>query len=164
MGIRIVPIEEKHVEGFHACLDIVAKEKKFLAMQEAPPLESTRAFVKNVLATGEVQFVALYDDAVVGWCDILKLKLASFSHTGSVGMGLLPEYRGKGIGKRLLATAIEAAFASGMERIELMVYASNESAIRLYRSLGFAEEGRMIRKGKIDGVYLDMIAMALFKA
>jgi ribosomal protein S18 acetylase RimI-like enzyme len=78
-------------------------------------------------------------------------------------MGLLPQYRGKGIGKRILESAIKAAFSAGIERIELMVYDSNEAAIRLYRSLGFVEEGRMAKKARIDGAYLGMICMALFK-
>jgi ribosomal protein S18 acetylase RimI-like enzyme len=163
MSVRIVPIEEKHAESFHACVDVVAKEKRFLALQEAPPLESTREFVKGILASGQVQYVALDGDRVVGWCDILVPKLAAFSHVGTVGMGLLPEYRGNGIGRRILETAIKAAFSTGIERIELLVYETNPQAIRLYRSLGFVEEGRMARKAKIGGAYLGMICMALFK-
>jgi ribosomal protein S18 acetylase RimI-like enzyme len=163
MGIEIVPIEGKHADGFHACLDVVAREKRFLALQEAPPIESTREFVKGIVGSGQVQFVALEDERVVGWCDILVPKLEAFSHVGTIGMGLLPQYRGRGIGKRILETAVKAAFSAGIERIELMVYESNEAAIRLYRSLGFVEEGRMAKKARIDGAYLGMICMALFK-
>lgn len=160
--MRIVPIEEKHADGFHACLDAVAKEKRFLAFQEAPPIESTRTFVKDNIGTGQVQLVVLDDETVVGWCDILRPKLATFAHVGTVGMGLLSGYRGKGIGRDLLARAVKAAFSSGMEKIELQVFDSNVYAIELYRSLGFSEEGRLIGKAKIDGAYLSMLCMALF--
>lgn len=44
MSIVILPREEQFAEGFHACLDEVAREKKYVAFQEAPPLEKTRAF------------------------------------------------------------------------------------------------------------------------
>jgi ribosomal protein S18 acetylase RimI-like enzyme len=163
MSTRIVPIEQKHADGFHACVDAVAREKRFLIFQEAPPVESTRAFVRENLESGQVHFVVLDGERVVGWCDIRKTKLPSVAHVGTVGIGLLPEFRGKGIGKALLAAAIRAAFASGVERIELMVYASNLEALALYRTLGFVEEGRMARRARIDGAYLDMICMALFK-
>ena len=43
--IEIVPIAESHIEGFHRDLDIVALERRYLAFLEAPPIESTRAFV-----------------------------------------------------------------------------------------------------------------------
>ena len=36
--IRIVPITLEHVEGFHAALDAVSRERRWLAMVEAPPL------------------------------------------------------------------------------------------------------------------------------
>jgi ribosomal protein S18 acetylase RimI-like enzyme len=50
-----------------------------------------------------------------------------------------------------------------VERIELRVRSSNTAAIELYRKLGFAEEGRFIRRLKIGpGTYLDDIAMALW--
>ena len=42
MAVEIVPIEEKHIEGFRLCLDGVAREKKFLVFTEAPSLQSVR--------------------------------------------------------------------------------------------------------------------------
>lgn len=99
MNLRIIPIEEKHAEGFHACLDYVAKERKYLVFQEAPPLESTLGFVKENVETGQVQLVVMDEEKVVGWCDILKPKSVAFAHVGAVGIGLLPGYRGKGCGE-----------------------------------------------------------------
>jgi ribosomal protein S18 acetylase RimI-like enzyme len=163
MNISIIPIEEKHAQGFHACLDFVAKEKKYLLFQEAPPIESTVSFVKENVDTGQVQLVAMDDEIIVGWCDILRPKIATYAHVGVVGIGLLPTYRGKGIGRRLLEEAITKALSSGIERIELAVYDTNSKAMDLYRSVGFIEEGRMIKKAKINETYIDMVCMALLK-
>jgi ribosomal protein S18 acetylase RimI-like enzyme len=77
-------------------------------------------------------------------------------------MGLLPDYRGLGLGSRLMEITVEAARALGLEKVELVVYASNRSAINLYRKFGFEVEGRQRRKRKIDGVYDDQILMGLF--
>jgi ribosomal protein S18 acetylase RimI-like enzyme len=76
-------------------------------------------------------------------------------------MGLLPEYRGRGLGRQLAVHAIEAARQKGIERIELEVFASNTPAIALYRALGFATEGTKRRARKLDGEYDDNIIMAL---
>jgi RimJ/RimL family protein N-acetyltransferase len=49
-----------------------------------------------------------------------------------------------------------------LERIELEVFASNTPAITLYEKKGFVVEGVKKKARKLDGVYDDMIQMALF--
>jgi len=48
-----------------------------------------------------------------------------------------PEYRGRGVGRRLLSTAVRALQHAGEQRIYLNVTEGNERAIRLYWGLGF---------------------------
>jgi GNAT superfamily N-acetyltransferase len=52
---------------------------------------------------------------------------------------VLPAYRQKGIGKRLMDTVEEKAHASGCGKITLEVRHDNKQAHRLYRSLGYGE-------------------------
>jgi RimJ/RimL family protein N-acetyltransferase len=160
--IRIVPTAEAYVEGFHACVDLVARERRYLAFVEGPPVEMSRAFVRGLVAGGGVQFLAL-DAAgvVVGWCDVVRDRRAGFGHCGHLGMGLLPHARGRGLGRWLADETIRAARDSGMERIELEVFASNHRAIALYERLGFVVEGMKRRARKLDGEYDDNVLMAL---
>ncbi len=163
MNIRIVPVEERHAVGYHAVLDAVARERRWLHLLEAPPLERSAAFIKELIAGLGVQVVAVDEsDKVVGWCDIVRGDRESIAHTGSLGMGLIKEHRGQGVGRRLMETAISAAKAQGVERVELEVFASNAAAVTLYRKLGFREEGRKLKARKIDGAYDDSLVMALF--
>ena len=76
-------------------------------------------------------------------------------------MGLLREWRGRGVGRRLIGRAIEASRALPQARVEPTVRADNESAIALYRRVGFEEEGRRRRALLVDAVYYDDILMAL---
>ena len=99
MSIVIVPITEAHVEGFHACLDAVAREQKFLAQIEAPPLDRVRGFVTEGIAAGVAQCVALDAGTVVGWCDIFPAWAHATRHCGTLGLGLLPAYRGLGLAR-----------------------------------------------------------------
>lgn len=50
------------------------------------------------------------------------------------------EFRGKGIGKKLLEKAVDFCRERGYSRILLMVSASNETAVRLYDRMGFKAE------------------------
>lgn len=56
-------------------------------------------------------------------------------------LGVLPEYRGHGISRKLIAAIEERARESGHHRIGLLVDFDNAGAERLYRSLGFRDAG-----------------------
>lgn len=160
--IRILPTTEAHVEGIHRCVDVVARERRYIAFTAAPPLASSRAFVRMLLDGGGVQVVAVdVTGEVVGWCDLVRDPRDGFAHGWRLGMGLLPSVRGRGIGRRLAQAAIASAVEHGAERIELEVFASNARAIALYERLGFAREGVKRRARKLDGIVDDSVMMAL---
>jgi ribosomal protein S18 acetylase RimI-like enzyme len=77
---------------------------------------------------------------------VLPLDRPAMQHSGVLGMGLLPEYRGRGLGRRLMERALEASRVFGLSRIELSVREDNARAAALYAKLGFAVEGRKRRR------------------
>jgi ribosomal protein S18 acetylase RimI-like enzyme len=160
--VQIVPISEEYIEGFHRCLDSVARERRFLGLVKAPPLESTREFVLSNISRNIPQYVAVEGGRVVGWCDISPNRREGFTHCGSLGMGVLRDYRGQGHGTRMMEDAILTAKENGIERVELEVYASNVPAIRLYEKRGYVHEGVKKKARKLDGKYDDILLMALF--
>jgi ribosomal protein S18 acetylase RimI-like enzyme len=158
--IEIVAIAPEHIESFHRTLDLVAKERRFLSFLEAPPIESTRAFVGEIIRQGHPQFVVLSRGDVVGWCDVLPKSRPIYSHTGVLGVGLLPAFRGQGIGSRLILQTLDAAYTFGLSRVELTVRENNKNAIALYWKIGFETEGLLRNSVKIDGVHENVIMMA----
>jgi len=160
---QILPIAHEHIVGFRDALGSVARERAYLAHIDAPSLEWATDFVTNNIAMGHAQCVAVEQGRVVGWCDILPNPRPGFGHSGSVGMGVLREWRGQGLGKALLEACIRKAFANGLTRIELEVYADNANAIALYRRLGFVEEGLKRRARVFDGRSQDLLLMALLQ-
>lgn len=162
-SIRIAPIADEYIESFRVALDTVARERKYLSLLEAPPPEETRAFVLSMIEKGNPQFVALVDGNVVGWCDIIRHFFPSHAHAGKLGMGIIPAYRGKGLGRQLIDTTVRAAHEAGIERIELSVHADNGRAIALYEKVGFVREGFARKSVCIDQHYRDAIYMALLQ-
>lgn len=160
--IRIIPTTDEHAEGFNACVGAVAKERRYITPVDTPPVEWARAFVAKVILNGGVHLVAVdASGTVVGWCVVERRTTEGVRHVGRLGIGMLPEARGRGLGRRLMAAVIDAARGKGMERIELEVFASNERAIALYERSGFAREGLKRRVRKLDGRYDDDVLMAL---
>jgi ribosomal protein S18 acetylase RimI-like enzyme len=161
MAVEIVPITQEHMEGFHRALDFVARERRYLAFLEAPPPESTRAFVLNNIAQGYPQQVAVSEGEVVGWCDIVPKSRPVHAHVGVLGVALLPEFRGQGLGGRLIRQTLDAARAFGLHRVELTVRENNANAITLYRKIGFETEALMRDAIKVDDVCENVVLMAL---
>ncbi len=52
-------------------------------------------------------------------------------------LGIIPEYRGKGIGSSLLDAALQGFESIGCTHVSLEVTVQNSAAIRLYHSVGF---------------------------
>lgn len=162
--VRIVPVAEHHAHGYRACLDAVARERRYLAQVEALPMERVEGFVRESVANDAVQFMAVDGERVVGWADIVPSWAYAVAHCGSLGMGVLAEYRGQRIGRRLLDACIGKAWTKGITRIELEVRADNDRAIGLYKAVGFGQEAVKRDAMRFDGVYFDSLLMSLLKS
>jgi ribosomal protein S18 acetylase RimI-like enzyme len=139
--------------SFHRTLDTVARERRHLALLEAPPIADAKCYLRTALEQGVILFVADEDDGnVVGWCDITPRRQPASSHIGHLGMGILHEYRRRGIGYRILDATVREAFGKGLTRIDLEVFSSNQAAIALYRCYGFTIEGRRRKARYVDGI------------
>lgn len=132
-----------------------------MAQIEAPSLERIRTFVRETVVNDAAQFVALESDVVVGWCDIFPAWAHAVQHCGTLGMGILDGYRGRGIGRQLLSATMAKAKANGVTRIVLQARADNMAAIGLYESLGFLHQAHLRNALRFDGAYYDAVQMSL---
>lgn len=73
-------------------------------------------------------------------------------------IAVLPQARRKGVGRKLVEAASEAARAAGAERLVLEVAADNHNARALYEAAGFSQIGR--RKGYYADGGADALVLA----
>jgi ribosomal protein S18 acetylase RimI-like enzyme len=118
--------------------------------------------LQNIVRGSLPQVVAVVEDEVVGFCDILPNAAKGFTHVGRLGMGVRSEWRRQGIGRRMLDACLSPARIAGIEKVELDVYADNVGAVGLYESFGFSQEGLKVRGRKFEGRYQDVRLMALW--
>jgi mycothiol synthase len=86
-----------------------------LVVRPADDPERLVAFARVETARGD-------DGARVGWIRLI---------------GVLPDWRGRGLGRELLRWSVGRLRAHGVDRIELAVEATNDRALELYRRHGF---------------------------
>ena len=161
MEVLIRPSRVEDAAAFSEAVTRVAAEKHYLATVDGYAIDETRSYLQRATGGLLYQFVAEADGRLIGACDISPKRAKGFSHVGVLGMFLLPQWRGRGIGRRLLEARLSSARRAGLERIELEVFADNAAAIRLYETLGFLHEGCKVRGRKLEGHYQDVLLMAV---
>jgi len=101
----------------------------------------SRAVAEVLLHHGTVYLLEV-DGDVVGSCLCLRDWHAP-SEVVLASVGLLPGWRGRGLGQRLVMWTADALAADGVAAVQLHVGSHNKRAIALYREAGFevADEG-----------------------
>jgi ribosomal protein S18 acetylase RimI-like enzyme len=104
---------------------------------------------------------AVVDDEIRGHLDLHGGRLPSEFHRAMLGMGVERGARGQGYGRALLAAAIAWARNAELSWLDLGVFAHNERARALYRTVGFIEVGTTRDRFRVEGVAIDDVAMVL---
>ncbi|QYE98581.1 GNAT family N-acetyltransferase [Paraclostridium sordellii] len=100
---------------------------------------------------------------VVGLASLNVNASPRIRHSASIGISVHTDYQGMGIGKKLMKELIDLSDNWLMlVRLELGVYPDNEKALKLYKSLGFEEEGLKKYSAIRDGKYVDEIIMGRY--
>jgi RimJ/RimL family protein N-acetyltransferase len=143
----------------------VAGESNFLSAGSGERPRSTTgqaAFLKR-LAQSRRGFVlkANLGPQVVGMLSVVRPDLPRLCHRAELGISVSAAHWSRGIGRRLMATAIVLAGQQGVRKLNLRVRSDNQRAIRLYRSFGFVTEGTSTRALFINGRFFSERHMGL---
>ena len=125
--------------------------------QEARSLEAIER------SGNEVELVAIIDGRIVGSAGVSAVRSRrKVAHRARLGISILKEYWGMGIGRVLRDACVDCARQAGYTQLELEVVADNERAVSLYRRAGFEEYGRNPRGYRSAAVgYQELVYMRL---
>lgn len=81
-----------------------------------------------------------------------------------LGADIHPSKRGKGYAKEMWKLMVDRCFKyHSLYRASLTTAEFNDVALKVYRGLGFIEEGRLVKSLKRDDVFYDQICMYMLK-
>ncbi len=113
--------------------------------------------MKNLFLVAEVH------NRIVGFSRCEGSNLKRLSHKVELGVCILREFWGYGMGKSLLQQSIQWADENEVKKISLQVLETNEKAIQLYKKLGLEVEGILKNDKKLsDGKYYNTVVMGRF--
>ncbi len=161
-------IRYPRMDDVRAMMDFINKlsqERTYIRFQgEVISLEQEREFLQGQIdKIGKklaVHLMVVLGDKIIGGSAI-NMEDKTESHVGVFGITLAHDYRGQGIGKKLM----EMVIATGIENlvqlkiITLGVFGDNLRAQEMYRSFGFVEYGRLPEGVFRQGSYADRVLM-----
>ncbi|MEM9064911.1 MAG: GNAT family protein [Planctomycetota bacterium] len=115
----------------------------------------------------QVAFVAIIEvdgeEQLIGEISFRTLGRRRANHRGMFGISVAAAYQGRGIGRAMIQHLLDwACKHPTIEIVALGCYAENTRAQKLYREIGFVEEGRAVDMFKTGpGEYHDDVIMTL---
>lgn len=163
--IQIRPLEQNDVNELLSFMNTLSKEQTYIRLQgeELTMDEEIRYiddFIRRIKEKKAVKFLAFNEKELVGVADVyLKDKIEN--HIGVFGITIKKEWRGKGIGRKLMEQTLKEAAESigGLKIIELGVFANNPVAKKMYEKMGFVEYGKLPKGIKHKGEFVDHLYM-----
>jgi len=104
--------------------------------------------------------VAEVDRAVVGYAYATQFRdRPAYASTCENSIYIGPDYVGRGVGTKLLATLIDAAEMSGFRQMIAVIGGAEPASVALHAKAGFVETGRMRSVGWKLNKWLDSLYM-----
>jgi len=104
------------------------------------------------------RIVADKEGEILGWAALSPVSdRCVYGGVAEVSVYIGQDFRGLGVGKRLLKELIHQSEAAGLWTLQSGIFPENKGSIKLHENLGFRKIGHRERVGKLDGSWIDNV-------
>jgi L-amino acid N-acyltransferase YncA/DNA-binding transcriptional ArsR family regulator len=108
----------------------------------------------------DLAWVAELDGEVVGWTAVTPVSAREcYSGVGETSVYVTEAARGRGVGKALLFTQVNAADRAGMWTLQTSIFPENRASLALHHSAGYRTLAVRTRIAQLDGVWRDTVLL-----
>ena len=105
-------------------------------------------------------WVVEYEDEICGWVSLQSFYgRPAYNATAEISIYLHENFRGKGLGKKILSKVIEECPKFEIETLLGFIFGHNEPSIRLFSNFGFEKWAFLPEVAKLDGVKRDLVIL-----
>jgi phosphinothricin acetyltransferase len=106
----------------------------------------------------QCRLVACQENEVVGWAALSPVSSRCvYGGVAEVSVYVSKDHWGKGVGKQLLLSLIDASEKAGFWTLQSGIFPENQASIQLHENCGFRLLGKRERVGKLDGIWKDNV-------
>ena len=165
-GIYLRPMTYEDTDRIVSWRNSDAVRKNFI-YQELFTRESQENWIQTKVETGDVVQMIICEsgtDKPLGSVYIRDIDRKHKKAEYGIFIGE-PAARGRGLGTSAAKLMLRYCFEEeGLNRVYLRALADNEQAIRSYEKAGFRREGYLRKDVCIDGIYRDVVWMAVLES
>jgi RimJ/RimL family protein N-acetyltransferase len=160
-AITIREARENDAAAITSVIDSVASEKYYIVPERSR--EDWDEAIREIKKRNSLIIIAQVNQQTVGMACLTRGKFEKNKHVGFLGITILKDFRGVGIGNAIMKYIVEwAKLQEALEKISLTVFSTNKPAIELYKKFGFKIEGVSKKQYRIEETYIDDVIMAKF--
>lgn len=161
-AFAIRPAREEDLPAVLGAIRQIVEEKTLVEAETvAEQLNYEDALLRRNDHESRLFFVATVDDNVVGWTHLQVPEIEKLRHTAKCTIGVLAEYRDRGIGSHLLHRSLEWAASHGYETVYQNLPATNELAIQFLKAHGGTVEATYDGWYRIDDASVDKVVISM---
>lgn len=157
-------IRVKDAENFINLIKEVENTSDFMLMEagerKTTPEQQHKHIQQIEQQSNSTIFVAEEEGKLIGYLLVIGGSVRRNRHSAYLVIGILQEYRGNGIGKKLFENVMNWAPKHHISRLELTVVKENIAGVTLYMKSGFEIEGTKRNSLVINGKTFDEYYMA----
>jgi phosphinothricin acetyltransferase len=104
--------------------------------------------------------VAEWGGQIVAWASLNSFNPRHcYDHVADISVYVERSWRGKGVGRVLLARLVELGRSLGFHKLVLACFPTNKPGVALYEGMGFVAVGVYREQGLLDGQWVDVLMM-----
>ena len=132
--------------------------RKATADTEPVSVESRSGWFREHNSERRPLWIAVENGAIMGWLSFQSFYGRPAYHaTAEISVYVFPSQQRAGIGRALLARAIEQAPRLGLKTLLGFIFGHNDASLRLFEGFGFQRWGILPRVAELDGVERDLV-------
>ncbi|MGD0281574.1 MAG: GNAT family N-acetyltransferase [Dissulfurispiraceae bacterium] len=161
--ITLRPAEPGDSEGIIKALKSFAPERSYVLMEQyGKDTELEKEYISAMDMRSNLLLVALSEDSVIGILEALQSDggyRPETSHVLDIGLHIKAEFRGLGIGLRMLEYTDEWAREHGFRKLEASVFTTNKRSLNLFRKSGFSQECTKVKRIRVGNDFIDEVCI-----
>src|SRR5215471_13461962 len=135
---KLRPLRKDDEKSFHEFFLAVPEAERMFIKHRVTDPEVIKDWCRNIDLGRNLPLLAHMDGKIVGDATLHQQMGGWKRHIGRVSVLVLPNYRGRGLARALVAAIVDMARHLGLEKVEAEFIGEQETAIKMFAMLGFS--------------------------
>jgi ribosomal protein S18 acetylase RimI-like enzyme len=156
------PLRRTDEKEFHQLFLGIPEHERMFIKHRVTDISVIHDWCQNLDYGRNLPLVALMDGKIVGDATLHQQLGGWKRHIGRVSVLVHPQFRGRGLARKLVGEIVDIARRAGLEKVEAEFIGEQEAAIKMFAMLGFSQLLRLENYVKdMQAISHDYVLMGL---